>query len=281
MLMINEDNVTTARIKRTAPAVPSRGRRLYDYARAHLNLDVELRYRAVARLLRPEVKPGTRVLEPGAGAVSIGGYVGCRSTAIDTMFDTAPSEGTDRVRASVACLPFPDRSWDIVVSVDMLEHIPPALRTQALSEMIRVARRMLVLAVPVGDAAFQQDVELHEYYIAKHGEPHRFTREHVEFGLPKLAETSASLAAAAEKTGRKLRLDVRPNLNIAFRSLFMKLALHSSFVARAVYVALFPLSLLGPVLDQGTCYRTIFLARLDDTNPVDEGRCRTDEGCRA
>jgi SAM-dependent methyltransferase len=281
MLMRNDNKMTTARIERNAAPASPWGRRLYDYARAHLNLDVELRYRAVARLIRSELQQGTRILETGAGAVSIGGYLGCRSMAVDTTFDTECNKHTDRVQASVVRLPFPDKSWDIVVSIDMLEHIPPDCRTQALREMIRVTRRMLVLAVPVGEAAFQQDIELHDYYIAKHGEPHRFTREHVEFGLPKLAETSESLATAAERTGRKLHLDVRPNLNIGFRSSFMKLALHKSFLARAMYVAMFPLALLGPVFDQGICYRTIFLARLEEENPLDRRHCRIGEECRA
>lgn len=257
------------------------GRGLYDYARAHLNLDVALRYRAVARLIRPEVRPDTQLLEVGAGAVSIGSHLGCRSTAVDTMFDSSAGKYTDRVLASVNCLPFPDKSWDIVISIDMLEHIPPQHRNRAIQEMVRVTRSLFILAVPVGEAAFQQDIELHEYYISQHGQPHRFTREHIEFGLPTLGETMASLAAAAETTGRKLHLHSRPNLNIRFRSYFMKLAMHSSILARGMYVAMFPFALLGPVCDRGVCYRTIFSARLEDVDPLGSQRCPEEKHHRA
>jgi len=192
------------------------------------------------------------------------------------MFDSGVGKYTDRIQASVDSLPFPDKSWDIVVSIDMLEHIRPEYRDRALREMIRVTRSLLVIAVPIGEAAYEHDIELHDYYISKHGRPHRFTREHVEFGLPTLAETSHSLGVAAENTGRKLQLDVRQHLNINFRSYYMKLALHSSILARAMYVALFPLALLGPVYDRGSCYRTIFSARLEEVNPLQSQRSRVE-----
>ncbi len=230
--------------------------------------------------MRSEVRKDTQLLEVGAGAVSIGAYLGCGSTAVDTTFDSAAGKHTNRVQASVDCLPFPDKSWDIVVSIDMLEHIPPECRDRALREMIRVTRNLLVIAAPVGEAAFQHDIELHDYYISKHGRPHRYTLEHVEFGLPTLAETSTSLGVAAENTGRKLHLDVRPHLNIGFRTCYMKLALHSSILARAMYVALFPLALFGPVYDRSICYRTIFSARLEEVNAIRSERRPVEEDHR-
>ncbi|MEW6753627.1 MAG: class I SAM-dependent methyltransferase [Candidatus Latescibacterota bacterium] len=54
-------------------------------------------------------------------------------------------EGMDRHRvhllqASLAALPFPDAWFDLVVSVSVLEHIPPALLPACLGEIRRVAR---------------------------------------------------------------------------------------------------------------------------------------------
>jgi hypothetical protein len=276
-VITDRNKMSILRKQGTLGSEPTWERRIYDYARVRLNLDVELRYRAVARLIRSELRNGTRLLELGAGAVSIGAHLGLRSTAVDTVFDSGAAKYTDRVQASVDCLPFPDKSWDIVVSIDMLEHIPPGLRDKALREMIRVTRSLLVLAVPVGDAAFEHDIELHDYYISQHGRPHRFTREHIEFGLPTLVETRNSLGVAAEDTGRKLNLDVRKHLNIGFRSSYMKLALRDSVLARAMYVAMFPLALLDSLYDRGPCYRTIFSARLEDVETRKAKRSQVEE----
>ena len=48
--------------------------------------------------------------------------------------------------ADIARLPFPDRSFDLVLAIEVLEHVPdPAA---ALAELSRVARGDLVLSVP-------------------------------------------------------------------------------------------------------------------------------------
>lgn len=263
--MTTTDNLTLPKSAGDSSGLRSNGW-LYDYARTHLNLDVSLRYRAVARLIGSELREDNRILEIGAGAVSIGTHLGCQSTAVDTAFHSEMSDRCARVQASVDCLPFLDKSWDVVVSVDMLEHIPPDRRNRAIREMIRVTRGLMVLAVPTGDAAYRHDVELNDYHVDQNGKEHRFSREHVEYGLPTLDAISQSLATAARETGRELHLEVQPNLNIAFRSWFMKLAFHKSFLVRSLYVCLFPLSLLGPLYDRGACYRMIFLARLEETD---------------
>ena len=52
------------------------------------------------------------------------------------------------VPGSVAELPFPDKSFDVVGCFEVLEHLPGDLPRQALSELRRVARRGVVLSVP-------------------------------------------------------------------------------------------------------------------------------------
>jgi SAM-dependent methyltransferase len=56
-----------------------------------------------------------------------------------------PAEGMDTKRvelmqASLDDLPFPDNSFDLVVSISVLEHIPPAILKGCLSEIRRVAK---------------------------------------------------------------------------------------------------------------------------------------------
>jgi hypothetical protein len=235
---------------------------LYNFAAERLNLDVELRYRAVRRALAPFVAQGTSVLEVGAGAVSIGRYLRCKVTAVDTSFDLRRNSSSHRVRGSACSLPFCDQAWDVVCSIDMLEHIPPALRAVAISEMVRVGRRVVVLAVPAGEQAYREDVWTHEYYVQHHGSPHRFAKEHVEYGLPSREGIISAFDDAATRHGRSLSLNTIPNLNLSLRRFYMKFALRSSLMIRAFYVGMFPLAYLGPISDFGDCYRDIFVAQL-------------------
>ena len=237
---------------------------LYDFAAVRLNLDVELRYRAVRRVIKPLVAAERSILEIGAGKVSIGRYLGRETIAVDSSFDLRSNLEAKRVVASACSLPFSDRTWDVVCSVDMLEHIPPAYRVEAIGEMVRVSKALIALALPVGSDAFREDIWTHRYYLRQHGEPHRFAKEHVEFGLPQKDQIIAAIKDAAERTGRKVSIRAVPNLNVLFRRLYMRLAFHGSVLFRIAYVALFPLAWLGRLLDHGSCYRQIFVVQFDE-----------------
>ena len=61
-----------------------------------------------------------------------------------------PREGHPRScfqQGSAASLPWPDRSFDITMSSDVLEHVPPMLVDVAVAEMSRVTRKLLVLKI--------------------------------------------------------------------------------------------------------------------------------------
>lgn len=51
--------------------------------------------------------------------------------------------------ADVCSLPFPANAFDTVVAIHLLEHLPPIQTPHALVELLRVARRRLVLVVPL------------------------------------------------------------------------------------------------------------------------------------
>ena len=97
----------------------------------------------------------TRVLEVGCGE-------GRQLTAIGSRFPDADLIGLDlpdveleeawdgvessMVQASALTLPFADRSFDLVMAIEVLEHLPdPA---QAMREIARVASGTVVLSVP-------------------------------------------------------------------------------------------------------------------------------------
>lgn len=64
--------------------------------------------------------------------------------------DLYAKKGVDVV-ADARWLPFRSLSFECVVSVDCVEHIPKESRTKALLEMIRIAKRKVVIHTPVHD----------------------------------------------------------------------------------------------------------------------------------
>lgn len=73
--------------------------------------------------------------------------------AVRLLTGVAPALGLDlrAVAGDAAAVPLADRCADTVLAVHLLEHLPPALAPVVLAEMLRLARRRVVVAVPYED----------------------------------------------------------------------------------------------------------------------------------
>ena len=164
-----------------------------------LVLNQLLRYEPVVRLLEP--LRGGRLLDVGSGSYGVARWLSRRwdVVAVDVSFDDYGGaagpvrRGATPVLGSATHLPFPDRSFDAVVALDVLEHIPPDLRSAAVEDLCRVTSGRLILACPTGRAAYEADRRLHDFYQRRDGNVIRWLREHVEFGLPDRTEIVSAL----------------------------------------------------------------------------------------
>jgi hypothetical protein len=88
---------------------------------------------------------------------------------------------------SVLAIPAADGSYDSIVAVDVLEHIEPRDRTQALSEFARVARKHIILNYPCQESREAQELVLK---LTNNS----LIREHVKWELPNSEWVLAELA---------------------------------------------------------------------------------------
>ena len=150
--------------------------------------------RDVAELIRAHEGPARLAV------LDVGGYpcLTPRFLPADwvVVVDPVATEGAGYLRASGLALPFQDGSFDLVLSLDSLEHVPAADRPRYLAELLRVARAYVLLLAPFASPETERaEALLFEYVkVALHAEQAQL-REHREHGLPDRAATQAALAA--------------------------------------------------------------------------------------
>ena len=90
-------------------------------------------------------------------------------------------------------LPFADRSFDVAVALDLLEHIPPGDRPAALAELGRVTARRLIVGCPTAARPAARTGGCVPASRRGSAAP-EWLREHIELGLPESADLQRGLA---------------------------------------------------------------------------------------
>jgi Methyltransferase domain len=222
------------------------------------NADEALRYLPISDLISSGDIDNPKILEVGSGAKGITPYIDYKITGVDVAFDGEIAKNLYPIRLSGVNLPFADKSFDYVISVDMLEHVPAKERSAVVTELLRVARKCLFLSVPCGELAEQQDKELDELYMREKGVRYHFFQEHVENGLPLKEELESCIKASADGLAERVTIRIVGNVNLKIRKLFMRIWITPSVPRLYVWVSPL-LCIFRRYLDFGKCYRQLFI----------------------
>ena len=225
--------------------------------------EVALRYLPVVRYLREA--GASKVLEVGSGDLGLTPYSDeFELTGLDTAFGN-PNESMRQVTGAVDRLPFEDRTFDAVISVDSLERLAPDDRENAVTEILRTALRRAVIAVPSGAGAEAQDRALDERYRRLKGKENPFLHERLDNPLPEKEELEQMLTRSLRRLGRTGSFSLHKNANLRLRSFLMKGWMSDSrFYRNLGAVGLLPFAGMLSKLNLGRCYRIIAVIDLAD-----------------
>lgn len=201
-----------------------------------------LRYRPILKRLPRDA----RILEIGRGEVGLAHLRGGPMATCDIVTPRARAPGEDFVRATGTQLPFRDRSFDWVVAVDVLEHLPRPLRLNLIAEAVRVATAGVVLACPCQGSA-RAEAGHRSLLLALRGHSNPWLKEHRKMGLPPEEEIIAAVPPA-------WRANPIPNMNLAVWRM-------NRFLVDVAVRPVRSLAFLGELLDFGRTYRTVFVLR--------------------
>ncbi len=102
-----------------------------------------------------------------------------------TILDVIDCEDENYIKGDGRSLPFKKKSFDIIVSTDVLEHIPGKDREKFLKEQFRVSKKAIILAGPTNEKWIEKaEKESNNYYKSLSGVDHPWLVEHMEYILP-------------------------------------------------------------------------------------------------
>ena len=162
------------------------------------------RYSAVVKEIEKMEKAGsTCILEVGSGGKGISRFVRKPEYAI-TLLDIRkdPFIGMKKRHNLIigdGCkLPFKDRSFDVVLSADTVEHVPKDIRYRLLAELKRVCQRKIILTLPVEseDGVYRgktYDIRFQDAHKRIFGREDLYTAEHISSDHPTIDEIEKQL----------------------------------------------------------------------------------------
>jgi len=154
-------------------------------------------YIPILQMLQRE--KGAQVLEVGCGSRGMVAF--WAGKAIDCDIDFTDFRGMPRpiennlipLKGTAAALPFRDSSFDYVACVDLLEHLLPTQRHNAISECFRTSRRRLFLAFPNGVCAVVSDQRIYRHWLRQRSRIQPTLAEQSYYRLPRLSEVAKIL----------------------------------------------------------------------------------------
>jgi SAM-dependent methyltransferase len=165
--------------------------------------------------------------------------VGCGPHGLSCVAPEVPFVGVDvefpvpvvptmtALRTAGGPLPFADRAFDSVVSLDTLEHVPAHERGPFVQELARVTAGTLVVGCPIVEAA-EVDEAIRQMYVQMGAPVPDWVDEHEEFGLPTATEVEGWARGVEGFEARYV-----PNTNGMLTALAAFADLHPALAERA------------------------------------------------
>ncbi len=211
-------------------------------------------------------KPSYKILEIGGFGSPLRKFL---PNDTITFLDILPSKEANYIQGDGRKLPFPNQSFDIVLSTDTLEHIPKNDRQQFLSENLRVALDYIIIAAPFFNPQFKKwEEKANEYYQTLTDQKHPWLEEHLIHGLPekKMIEQFFQKNKIEYTQAYHARLTLWPILN---RFLFFVSANYSPLVKKQFEAFnQFYNQEIYPGDHQKDSYRTVYLGKLRNELPL-------------
>jgi hypothetical protein len=234
------------------------------------NLDIgsNVRYKEIVKIIKKTKKNNASILEIGPGKIGITAYLKQKVIGVDVTFDNDyPSLGyLEENIYNGSRLEYSDNSFDFVISVDVLEHVPGGERQKIIAEMLRVAKRYTMLCFPCSEKSQLYEKKLERRY-ARCGLPvPKYLKDHMEYILPDESETIGMIRkelVLLNITQYDLIVIPNENLRLWYLHEFLKSKGAVYYFPSMVVIKLL-LCLMPFLASIGECYRKVIIIEKRD-----------------
>ncbi len=234
-----------------------------------------IRYFAALKELQGCLSENSSILEVGSGTLGLSRYTRRKIIGVDIKTIGPYYPNMNMVGASALFLPFKDQSFDFVVSLDMLEHIPCESREKVINELLRITKKGLIVGTPIFEMAKEIEARAKKVYESKIGHWKKseeskkefekrniFLSEHVKYGLPKEKEMRLYFDKYLKEYSGRYEIKAIDNESIFvwYYGVLgnMKYSYLKWFITAAFFVLFF--GILSRI-KLGGCYRKIFIIK--------------------
>lgn len=240
--------------------VEKRLKQFFDHYFWRQHPEAALRYYPVVSEIKKHKLTKAKILEVGPGSLGIVPYFKTSIDGVDVDFAGPKTPLLTKIKGTADNLPFRKNSYNVVISVDVLEHLPKERREKSIYEMIRIAKKLAVIVVPTGELAQEQDSRLQAHWNKIFKAKNQFLEEHVKNGLPSKDSILVSIDKSKRILGKTAKIKSYPNLNLQVRNILMKTWITKNRLFYTLYMKGFLLLLpIFKYANFGNCYRTVFV----------------------
>jgi SAM-dependent methyltransferase len=217
------------------------------------------------KILHGMVTPDTKILDAGCGEYGLAAFMPrAQITGLDLLREQDVKVPIKYVRGSLVDLPFDKESFDISVSVDVLEHLPEAARSEAISQLVKVSKRAVVVTFPLGDAARMIDEEFKAKLDQKKQPVPEWLEEHLSHRYPDHADVIETIDAEARKRGQSTLTRIYYSENLGIARLLRNSNVHSRYMYLALNLFTGIFKRLMPGGYEGCAYRVIVVSEFQN-----------------
>ncbi len=138
-------------------------------------IEFKIRYLPILKELGRHPERYETLLEVGSGPIGVSIHTKKNVTGVDLDTGGPHFPNMKMVKGDATALPFADASFDLVIALDVLEHMPRAMRAKAVAEALRVAKKRVYVGCPCGPVAREWEAKvyrrLQERIAAWNGKP--------------------------------------------------------------------------------------------------------------